>query len=212
VRPDNYYNKKYSCINDIGELCKHQRHNWSINGNIGAQYDLFFQSNHFENLLHSIQARYPEKSISEEYIKKKISLKTFKKFKSNCVREETRASCVDPIEARCYDCARALQLLFRGILSTRPKIRGYYLQEHCNMYCYDPYIDNCDSDDDEGYEEESDNSSSINDSHDGDESLHDTNLNHGAGHDMRVGITNTDDSSSAGKSKKSIIMCIASIL
>lgn len=208
VRPDNYHNKKYSCTNDIGELCKHQRQNWSTNGNIEVQYDLFFQSTHFAVLVHSIQDRYPEKSISEEYIKKKISLKTFKKHKSNCVREETRASCVDPIEARCYDCARALQLLFRGISSTRPKIRSYYLQEHSSMCYYDPYIDACniDESDDEvdaEKEEESEKGNFV--SHHHDASLHTANMNVD---DVVVGMTRSTVDS-AGKRKNQFGMCIS---
>lgn len=112
-----------------------------INGNLELQYNLFILSQHFLILVETMQNKFPNREISETYIRKKVSFCLFKKMKSNCVREETRASCVDPIEARCYDTARALQLLFRGVLSNMPRIRNHYLQEHNDQSFYDPYID-----------------------------------------------------------------------
>jgi hypothetical protein len=120
-----------------------------INGNLELQYNSFMNSRHFSTLYESIRNRFPDKEISETFMKKKISFRMFKKMKSNCVREETRASCVDPIEAKCYDTSRAIQLFFRGVISTIPRLRDHYLQEHNDLSFYDPYIDDdssCDSD------------------------------------------------------------------
>lgn len=146
VRPDNYCRYTYACEDASGKKCHHQRHNWMINGNLFQQYDIFMQSIYFSSLLDQLQKKNHQRNITEEYVTKKMSFRKFRSFKSNCVREETRASCVDPIEARCYDSARALQLAFRGFLSTKPRLQRIYLQEHNDIDTYDPFINDYSSD------------------------------------------------------------------
>mmetsp|Transcript_12327 Transcript_12327/g.23096 ORF Transcript_12327/g.23096 Transcript_12327/m.23096 type:complete len:650 (-) Transcript_12327:2634-4583(-) len=114
VRPDNYCRDVYTCYDEFGQQCHHQRHNWMVNGNIALQHDVFLASRYFPILVQSIQDKYPERNITEDYIRTKASLRKFVAFKSNCVKDETRASCVDPIEAACYDVSRALQHYFMG--------------------------------------------------------------------------------------------------
>ena len=98
-----------------------------------------------------------------------MSYRKFRDFKSNCVRPETRASCIDPIEARCYDVARCLQLHFKGIMAARPKVRDYYQQggQNDNDF-YDPF-----EEDDTGEEQDDDGDAIQNfgatDNDDGDE-------------------------------------------
>ena len=129
VRPDNYNKQPLCCFDDLGEKCKHQRHNWMVNGSIDLQHELFLQSNYFVDLFASLQEKNLLKEITEDYLKGKVSLRKLKQFRSNCIRDETRASCVDPVEAPAYDNARALQLFVRGILSTKPKVQNAYFQQ-----------------------------------------------------------------------------------
>ena len=147
VHPDNYSKQKYRCLNCDGEQCTHngQRHNWMINGSIETQHEFFLDSPHF-HLLYTTTLKnlHPEKEITKELVMKKASLKKFKRFRPNCIKPETRASCVDPIEAPAYDNARCLQLYFKGIRCTQQKLRSRYHQESQHQF-YDP--DDSDEDD-----------------------------------------------------------------
>ena len=119
VRPDNYCSQRYRCFDCNGSRCKHfgRRHNWMINGNKRSQYEIFLDSGHFGQLVSDLKELNPTKEITTELVQKKVSYRKFLKFIPNCVKPETRASCVNPIEAPAYDYARCLQLHFKGLLS-----------------------------------------------------------------------------------------------
>ncbi len=159
VRPDNYSNQIYRCTDDHGRPCKHQRHNWMVNGNTKEQLKLYYESIHFRNLVATLKETHPEKSekLSDDFVKKKVSDKKFDRFTSKCVKPETRASCVDPIETKCYDVARCLQLWFKGIKSQdKRKIQEKYLQCNEGQTFYDPTEDDCIKDERDCIDDESD--------------------------------------------------------
>ena len=124
MRPDNYSKMKYRCKDEAGRKVKHQRHNWSLNGNKRTQYKLFLESDHFKKLKAQVKRLNPdhEHKFTDEFFKKKVNYKSFRRFLPNCVKPVTRASCVDPIEAKCYDLSHDLQLFFNGLQSnTKPR-------------------------------------------------------------------------------------------
>jgi hypothetical protein len=51
-------------------------------------------------------------TIDEAFLKKKVHYRKFTKFVSPCVKKETRASCVDPIESKVHDLAKGIQAFF----------------------------------------------------------------------------------------------------
>ena len=81
VRPDNYCKDTYCCTKGppTFEKCKHQRHNWMISGSLELQYQLFLQSEHFSSLVRVLKRKFPDKQMTDEYIKKKV----FKKKSSS---------------------------------------------------------------------------------------------------------------------------------
>ena len=72
------------------------------------QYVYYTQSKHFKDLHEKVNREKPGIFTCEAKTLKKANWKKFQKFHSNCVNKETRASCVDPIDARCHDLCKAL--------------------------------------------------------------------------------------------------------
>jgi hypothetical protein len=155
VRPDNYSKQKYVCHDENGQHCKHQKHNWMTNGTKIDQYELWLESRWFQELLRSLNNLHPDKGINEEMLKAKVPMRKWKNFISNCVKPETRASCVDPKIAKAYDLARCLQMFFRGLLSQRTKQKNSLLQvNNANNIFYDPADENEEEDGDEEQDDE----------------------------------------------------------
>lgn len=51
-------------------------------------------------------------NVDEEFLKAKVHCRKFSKLVSPCVKKETRASCVDPIESKVHDLAKGIQAFF----------------------------------------------------------------------------------------------------
>lgn len=133
VRPDNYCKQHYSCRNLDGSWCKHQRHNWYHAGSIDMQHELFVESEHYAFFSKTLCEKFPLRFKSAEDTISKASLQSFKscvRKQANCVKEETRASCVDPIEAKAYDLARSLQIYFNMQYNSTKR----FLREEDNYY------------------------------------------------------------------------------
>lgn len=172
VRPDNYCKQLYNCRNLDGSSCKHQRHNWYHAGSISMQHELFLESEHYAFFSKTLCEKFPLRFKNAEDTFLKASLQAFKRCvrkQANCVKEETRASCVDPIEAKSYDLARSLQMYFNMQYNNTKR----FLKEEDNHYDDNYQMnfldgnannDDCDSivdDDDDEEEEDEDEEKSI---------------------------------------------------
>ncbi len=157
VRPDNYCSQKYSCYDSDGSICKHhgRRHNWMINGNLRSQHEIFMDSTYFQNLVSHLRELNPTRQITDDLVRSKVTYRKFKSAIPKCVKPETRASCVDPVEAPAYDFARCLQLHFKGIQAVQNRLRMRYQQSQHNFYDAD-----ADTDDEEDILGESEDNSS----------------------------------------------------